>query len=211
MPKDPYRKFVPIYDLVIGPTNSIIKRIRLNLAPPIPGMKVLDVGCGTGADLKPYGEGGCEMYGIDLSPSMLERARNKFGGSADLRLGNAAHMPFQDRFFDLVLSSYTLHEMPNNRRSSVINEMVRVVKNDGNLLLTDFHTGPIRFPDGWIGKAFITFLEILGGREHLLNGRDFLASGGLQGLIEPFRFNVDKREIFGGGNIALFLLSVASD
>jgi ubiquinone/menaquinone biosynthesis C-methylase UbiE len=211
MPKDPYRKFVPIYDLVIGSTNSIIKRIRLNLAPPIPGMKVLDVGCGTGADLKPYGEAGCEMYGIDLSPSMLGRARNKFGRSADLRLGDAAHMPFQDRFFDLVLSSYTLHEMPNNRRSSVINEMVRVVKNDGSLLLTDFHTGSIRFPDGWIGKAFITFLEILGGREHLLNGRDFLASGGLQGLIEPFRFNVDKKKIFGGGNIALFLLSVASN
>ena len=210
MPKDPYRKFVPIYDLVIGSTNSIIKRIRLNLAPPIPGMKVLDVGCGTGADLKPYGEAGCEMYGIDLSPSMLGRARNKFGGSADLRLGDAAHMPFQDRFFDLVMSSYTLHEMPNNRRSYVINEMVRVVKNDGSLLLTDFHTGPIRFPEGWIGKAFITFLEILAGREHLLNGRDFLASGGLQGLIEPFRFNVDKREILGGGNIALFLLSVAS-
>ena len=208
MPKDPYRKFLPIYDLVIGPTNSIIKRIRLNLAPPIPGMKVLDVGCGTGADLKPYGEAGCEMYGIDLSPSMLGRARNKLGGSADLRLGDAAHMPFQDRFFDLVLSSYTLHEMPNNGRSSVINDMIRVVKNDGSVLLTDFHTGPIRFPDGWIGKAFITFLEILAGREHLLNGRDFLASGGLQGLIEPFRFNVDKKEIFGGGNIALFLLSV---
>ena len=208
MPKDPYRKFVPIYDLVIGRTNSIIKRIRLNLAPPIPGMKVLDVGCGTGADLKPYGEGGCEMYGIDLSPSMLGRARNKFGGSADLRLGDAAHMPFQDRFFDLVLSSYTLHEMPNNRRSSVINEMIRVVKNDGNLLLTDFHTGPIRFPAGRIVKAFITFLEILGGREHFLNGRDFLASGGLQGLIEPFQFNVAKKEIVGGGNIVVFLLSL---
>ena len=210
MTKDPYRKFVPIYDLVIGPSNSIIKRIRLNLAPPIPGMKVLDVGCGTGADLKPYGEAGCEMYGIDLSPSMLGRARNKFGGSADLRLGDAAHMPFQDRFFDLVLSSYVLHEMPSNRRSSVINEMVRVVKNDGNLLLTDFNTGPIRFPNGLIVKAFITFLEILGGREHLLNGRDFLSSGGLQGLIEFFRFNVDKKEITGGGNIVLFLLSIAS-
>ena len=211
MPKDPYRKFVPIYDLVIGSPNSIIKRIRLNFAPPVPGMKVLDVGCGTGANLKPYSEAGCSIYGIDLSPSMLGRARSKFGESADLRLGDAAHMPFQDGFFDLVLSSYTLHEMPNKRRSSVINEMVRVVKNDGNLLLTDFHTGPLRFPDGWIGKAFITFLEILGGREHLLNGRDFLASGGLQGLIEPFRFNVDKKEIFGGGNIALFLLSVASN
>jgi len=85
------------------------------------------------------------------------------------------------------------------------------VKNEGNLLLTDFHTGPIRFPNGWIGKAFITFLEILGGREHLVNGRNFLASGGLQGLIEPFRFNVDKKEIFGGGNIVLLLLSVASN
>lgn len=86
-------------------------------------MKVLDVGCGSGADLKPYGEAGCEMYGIDLFPSMLERARIKFGGSADLRLCDAAHVPFQGRFFDLVLSTYTLHEIPYNKRSLVINEM----------------------------------------------------------------------------------------
>jgi len=208
MPKDPYCKFAPVYDLVIGPTSSIIKRTRLNLVPPVPGMKVLDVGCGTGADLKPYGEAGCETYGIDLSPSMLKRARSKFGVSADLRLGDASYMPFHDHFFDLVLSSYALHEMSNTKRPSVISEMVRVVRNDGNLLFTDFHTGPLHFPVGYVGKAFITFLEILGGREHLLNGRDFLARGGLQGLIEPFRFTIDKKEIFAGGNIVLFFLSM---
>ncbi len=211
MPKDPYRKFVAIYDLVIGPTNFIIKKSRLNLVPPIPGMKVLDVGCGTGADLKSYGEAGCEMYGIDLSPSMLERAQIKFGGSADLRLCDAAHTPFQDRFFDLVLSTYTLHEIPYKKRSSVINEMIRVVKDDGNLLLTDFHTGPIRFPGGWIDKTFITFLEILAGREHFLNGHDFLARGGLQGLINLHRLNVESKRIISGGNVALFLLRVASN
>jgi ubiquinone/menaquinone biosynthesis C-methylase UbiE len=209
MSEDSYWKFAPIYDLVIGPTNSIIKRIRLNLAPPVPGMKLLDVGCGTGSDLKPYGEAGCEIYGIDLSPAMLGRARSKFGGSADLRLGDAAHMPFHNNFFDIVLSSYTLHEMPNTKRSLVINEMVRVVKNDGNLLLTDFYKDPLRFPKGYIGKVFITFLEILGDREHLLNGRNFLASGGLQGLIELFRFTINKKEIFAGENIVVFLLNVA--
>ena len=153
----------------------------------------------------------CEIYGIDLSPSMLERAQIKFGESADLRLCDAAHTPFQDRFFDLVLSTYTLHEIPYKKRSSIINEMIRVVKDDGNLLLTDFHTGPIRFPGGWIDKAFITFFEILAGREHFLNGRDFLARGGLQGLINLHRLNVESKRIISGGNVALFLLRVASN
>lgn len=171
MDTDPYRNSAALYDFVVGPLNIFIKRVRMKLAPPMQGMKVLDVGCGTGSDLALYCQAGCNGYGVDLSPAMLKVARKKLGDSADLRLCDAAKMPFQDEFFDLILSTYTLHEMPYENRSAVIREMIRVVKRDGRLLLTDFLPGPFPFPVGWMNRLLILILELMAGREHLNNGR----------------------------------------
>jgi len=170
-------------------------------------MKVLDVGCGTESDLELYGQAGCEAYGVDLSPAMLKVAQEKLRDSADLRLCDAAQLPFQENFFDLVLSTYTLHEIPYEKRSSVILEMMRVIKGNGRLLLTDFHPGPFRFPDGWINRVLICILEVMAGREHLNNGLDFVRRGGLQGLIKPYHLKIEETAIVNGGNIAFFLLS----
>jgi SAM-dependent methyltransferase len=116
-------------------------------------------------------------------------------------------MPFQDESFDLVLSTYTLHEIPHEHRSSVVHEMIRVVKLDGLLLLTDFLPGPYRFPAGWMNRALILILEIGAGREHLNRGRDFLRRGGLERLIELFRLTTEGAIRTGAGNIGFFLLS----
>lgn len=118
MRKDPYRNSAAIYDLVIGSLNVALKRERQRLAPPIPGIKVLDIGYGTGTDL--------DVYGVDVSPVMLREARRRLGDHADLRLCSAAQLPFKDKFFDLVLSTYTLHEIPYEDRPSFILEMMRV-------------------------------------------------------------------------------------
>ena len=91
---------------------------------------MLDVGCGTGADLELYSRVGCDVYGVDMSPAMLRAARRRLGDRADLCLCSAAQLPFKDKFFDLVLSTYTLHEIAYEDRSSVILEMMRVVKSD---------------------------------------------------------------------------------
>jgi len=207
MRADPYRNCAPLYDFVIGPLNVVLKRVRMKLAPPIQGMKVLDVGCGTGADLELYSQAGCDVYGVDISPAMLKVARKKFGDSVDLRLCDAAQIPFQEKFFDLVLSTYTLHAIPYEKRSSVIREMIRVVKENGRLLLSDFRPGPYHFPEGWISRAIIIILELMAGHEHFNNGRDFLRRGGLQELIEPYHLIIEKINTVRGGNIAFFLLS----
>lgn len=77
------------------------------------------------------------MFGIDLSPAMLEVARGKLGEPADLRLADAAHMPYADDSFDLVTAFLTLHAMPAATRTAVMAEMVRVVHREGRLLLID--------------------------------------------------------------------------
>ena len=205
--KDPYRNSVKIYDLVIGSFNTALKRKRQRFAPPIRGMKMLDVGCGTGADLELYSRVGCDVYGVEVSPAMLRAARRRLGDRADLCLCSAAQLPFKDKFFDLVLSTYTLHEIPYEDRSSVILEMMRVVKSNGRILLTDFLPGPFRFPDGWINEMLNFIAERLAGRQHYKNGRDFIRRGGLRGLVEHSRLKVERQTVVGGGNIAFFLLS----
>jgi ubiquinone/menaquinone biosynthesis C-methylase UbiE len=62
--------------------------------------KLLDIGCGTGMFLEFFWSCGFDLTGMDKSPDMLARAREKIGHRADLHLGSAEHLPFEDREFD---------------------------------------------------------------------------------------------------------------
>jgi len=206
MAKDSYRKFAAHYDRFVGPFANALRHIGMKMHPPKPGTKVLEVGCGTGTNLMLYHRVGCSVYGIDLSPSMLEIAHTKLGEGADLQLGDASSMPYQDNFFDLVIAMFALHEMPREIRPLVMREMIRVTKQQGRVLIIDFHPGRIRFPKGWLYKAVILFIERVAGREHFSNYRDFLSQKGLPGLIETQKLIVDRQKIVSAGNIALFLI-----
>ncbi len=203
---DPYKKVAKLYDRLFEPLNRGLRGIGMKMHPPRDGMVVLDVGCGTGIHLEHYQKAGCHVFGIDLSPSMLQVARNRLGEGAKLYAGDASNMPYADKKFDLIILSTVLHEMPRAVRSAVIDESKRTLKDDGRILLIDFHPGPIQPLKGWLNKSIITFVEIAAGREHFKNYRDFLANKGLPGLISMHGLSIDKEKIVGGGNIGLFLL-----
>jgi ubiquinone/menaquinone biosynthesis C-methylase UbiE len=174
--------------------------------PPFEGMTVLDVGCGTGIHLERYQKAGCEVYGIDLSPSMLQVARKRLGDRAHLFMGDASNMPYSNQTFDLILMTTVLHEMSEKVRIAVINESKRILKKDGRILIIDFHPGPIRPLKGWFYKSVITLVEMMAGGEHYKNYRNFMANKGLPGLISSHELCVDKEKIVSGGNMALLLL-----
>ncbi len=207
MGNDPYRKLAAHYDRFVGVFTNALRRTGMKMYPPRPGMKLLEVGCGTGTNLMLYRQAGCSVYGIDLSPSMVEIARAKLGEGADIHLGDASSMPYQDDFFDCVIAMFALHEMPSNIRPLVMREMIRVAKREGRILIIDFHPGPIRFPKGWVYKAVILLVERVAGREHFSNHRDFLSQKGIPGLVEPQKLMMDRQKIVSAGNIAFFLLT----
>jgi len=78
------------------------KGLMLDLIAPRGGERVLDVGCGTGDHLLLFRRKGCDVTGIDPSPPMLKRAREKLGNRADFHLGCAEDLPFSDNEFDIV-------------------------------------------------------------------------------------------------------------
>ncbi|WP_424074371.1 class I SAM-dependent methyltransferase, partial [Mycobacterium sp.] len=127
---DAYRRMARWYDSIFGRLNAGLRGLGLKMLPPREGMDVLDVGCGTGIQLAAYQEAGCRVSGIDTSQAMLNVAHRRLRERADLRLGDAARMPYPDGAFDLVLAATVLHEMPPEVRGTVLDEMRRVLRPD---------------------------------------------------------------------------------
>lgn len=203
---DAYRRVARGYDVLFGRLNAGLRGLGLTMIPPHEGMDVLDVGCGTGIQLACYEEAGCRVAGIDTSPAMLDVARRRLGEQADLRLGDAARMPYPDGAFDLVLAATVFHEMGPEVRRAVLDEMKRVLRPDGRMLLIDFEVGPVRPLRGWISKAVIAVSELAAGRRHHRNYRNFMARGGLPTLCGDHGLSVEQRRIVSGGAIGLYLV-----
>ncbi|MBI3199611.1 MAG: class I SAM-dependent methyltransferase [Rhodospirillales bacterium] len=101
----------------------------------------LDVGCGTGRLLASLHGAwpGMKLTGIDLSAPYLEEARRLIGRTARVKLEEAAAeaLPFDDASLDLVVSSFLLHELPNQIRMQVLAEVARVLKPGGLVVIVD--------------------------------------------------------------------------
>jgi SAM-dependent methyltransferase len=72
------------------------------------GERILDIGCGEGNHLQIFSRLGFDVYGLDASPYMIRRARERLGRSCTLEVGEAEDLPFEDNQFDLALLINTL-------------------------------------------------------------------------------------------------------
>ena len=205
--EDRYARMARGYDAVIEPLIRDLRAAGRHLFPPRTGMAVLDVGCGTGSHLADYQDAGCRLFGIDLSSAMLQVARTKLVGQAALQRGDAARMPFAHGVFDLVQAVFVFHEMPPPARAPLLGEMARVLREDGRLLVIDYHVGPVGFPTGWQNRVVITLMEHLAGHEHSRNYRHFVANGGLPPLASANGLWIEEQWIVGGGTLGLYLLA----
>jgi len=204
--KDSYKYFSRFYDSLIEPLNSGLRSIGIKLYPPKSGMKVLDIGCGTGAHLVQYQKVMCKAYGVDTSPSMLKQAKLKLGERAELQLIDARTLPFSDNYFDIILLATVLHEMEPELRKKVLMEARRVLRLDGRMVIIDFHPGPLRGVKGRFYKAIINIAEFFAGREHFKNSRQYLASGGIPALIDDCKLKIEDYKIVSGGNFGVFVI-----
>lgn len=96
---------------------------------------VLEVAIGTGRNLSNYPDG-VRLVGVDLSPAMLEIARNRVRGlgvNVALVEGDAQRLPFADGCFDTVVCVLGLSSIPDDRVA--LGEMHRVLRGGGRLIL----------------------------------------------------------------------------
>lgn len=104
--------------------------------------RAVDLACGTGALAMAFAPRVRWIYGLDLTPAMLavaqRTARDANVRNVTFTIGNAQQIPFPDGSFDLALSSYALHHVPDAAR--VIGEMSRVLKPGGRVGVIDIFT-----------------------------------------------------------------------
>ena len=122
------------YDRVFGRVSRDFVPALLRAARLAPGMRVLDVATGTGnvaeAALSAVGPTG-HVAAVDLSPAMLERARERLGGraNASFSVGDGQALGFPDGGFDAVLCGLALMHFPDPARG--LAEFRRVLRDGG--------------------------------------------------------------------------------
>lgn len=127
------------------PPDKIISRSGIKN-----GMKVLEVGCGSGAFTtfvaRAVGEEG-EVFAIDIQPEMLKQIEqktkqpeNKDIKNIKLIEGDALNLPFEDNSFDLIYTITVFQELPDKNKA--LKGMKRVLKPKGLLAITEFLPDP---------------------------------------------------------------------
>jgi ubiquinone/menaquinone biosynthesis C-methylase UbiE len=138
------------YDLVNGLFGRRGRRLRESFADDLglqAGDRVLDVGCGTGrlamtfaTQVAPSGS----VAGIDPAPEMIKRATSRARKQqvpVAFQVAFAQRLPFPNATFDAVACTLALHHVAEDDQQSAVQEMHRVLKPDGRLLIAEFDQG----------------------------------------------------------------------
>ena len=136
------------YDQLTFTEKSKFRRNQIGLMDIREGEKVLEVGCGTGVlsilSKIAVGESG-EVEGIDIAPKMIAKAQQK-AEKANLKVNfkveSISELPYPDNHFDLVISSMMFHHLPVEMKKQGLEEIYRVLKEEGRFFLCDFCSSP---------------------------------------------------------------------
>ena len=132
------------YSNLVDPLLSDIRNFVTDFAGIKAEDRVLDICCGTGAQVIKYGMNGIEALGIDNDPNMINAAsKNKRKSqltNVSFCMANAAYLPFSDDYFDYSSIMFGVHDKEKSIRYRIIAEMKRVVKHtvDSYLLISKF-------------------------------------------------------------------------
>lgn len=118
-----------------------------------PGQRLLDLGCATGRALASMARQfpGSELLGLDLSPFMVEWARERSPG-AEIMHGDATRLPWAAASIDAVTAIHLLGHVPGKVAATVLGEAARVLRPGGRLILADHRWHDIDI-GGWTEVA----------------------------------------------------------
>lgn len=187
-----------------------------------PGMRVLDVGCGTGdlslAAARRVGGSG-EVTGLDFSEPMLAVARRRLekeGGALAARVkfvrDKAENLPLPEKPYDVVVSSFVLRNLYENIRP-ILSGIHRSLKDGGQISFLDM-TDPRQAWRRFLWRVYMNSVPAFYGR--VLFGRGyppsyitdsakrFLRASEFAGLLEEMGFKQVRTRSFMLGAISLY-------
>lgn len=158
--KEGYEKDVvqsPFYDILYRTT--IDRWLQRNLAN---GVRVAEVGCGSGHQTLHILRRGGNVVGVDLSEEMLREARQKvidagYAGRAEFVIGTAEDLPLAERAFDAAVICGSLHHFADPARALL--KVSKALKPQGKLYLLEPHKSPARFIFDWTMRRWPLWQE----------------------------------------------------
>ncbi|MEO6968472.1 MAG: class I SAM-dependent methyltransferase [Rhodanobacteraceae bacterium] len=121
---------------------------------------ILDVASGTGQMLPVFAASGAMVVAGDLTPAMLKEARNACVTleRIDYCVADATQLPYAANGFDVVASSRFLHLFEPSMQQLLLQEMTRVVK-PGGVLIVDFYSADARRVFSWPIRLYRALLR----------------------------------------------------
>jgi trans-aconitate 2-methyltransferase len=160
----------------------------LSLLKPLPGERILDLGCGPGQLTDQIAKAGADVVGLDVSPEMIGQARQNFP-KLKFVLQNAAAMKFENEF-DAVFSNAALHWMLD--ASGVLCAVAKALRSGGRFVLEMGGKGNIQIIEEAIRRIVAGYCngEIPARRTY------FPAIGEYASLMEKFGLEPQMAQLF---------------
>ncbi|NUM81765.1 class I SAM-dependent methyltransferase [bacterium] len=133
-----------------------VRDAAIKAADVKPGLLAADIGAGTGFITEGLVKKNLRVIAVDQSPAMMDEMKKRFGRlrNVELRVGESADLPIESGSVDYVFANMYLHHVESPY--DAIKEMVRILKPDGKLIITDADEHTYEFlrteqHDRWLG------------------------------------------------------------
>jgi SAM-dependent methyltransferase len=194
--------FLLNYSNLIDPLFRDVRKFTLDFSGMKAGDKVIDICCGTGAQVIEYGRHGIIATGVDLDPNMIKTAaKSKTRYNLEnifFQLADAAALPFKDGYFDYASISLALHDKEQPLQQKIVSEMKRVVKGGGTLVFIDYNV-----PLPWhIWAVSARVIEHAVGGSHYRSFKAYLGHEGIKGVLKIQGLQEENRVFLKSGLLA---------
>jgi ubiquinone/menaquinone biosynthesis C-methylase UbiE len=169
--------------------HTIFKTELTDLARRWKCGRLLNLGCGHGADFLPFKDG-FELHGLDISSEMLKYAHkfaDKHGLIVNLKQGDMRALPYPDAYFDFSIAVASLHHIKGkaDQRQALL-ELYRVLKPGAEAFITIWNARQPRF---WL-KHRDTFIPWQSGDEVIQRFYHLFTFGEIENLVRSCGFSI---------------------
>lgn len=192
------------YSLFIDP---LLKSMRKKVAGQIQdGETVIDIACGTGAQIFELANKTTRAVGVDLSESMIKVAKKEKQrrnvSTVEFVVADATNLSeFAENEFDVAIMSLALHQFTPELYTPILSEMKRISQ---RIVIVDY---AVPLPKNLAGTGS-KIIEFLAGKEHNRCFKEYYKAGGLNLILEENGLTIESTKCFGGGAFYLVDCSV---
>lgn len=128
------------YSKIDNIESSILHPLFHQLLGDVNGKRVVDYGCGEGRLLEELAENEASVFGYDTSPAMIETARRRLSGKAELSVIESGKIPLPENSIDAVVSNLVFMMVPSQDEiKRIFQEINRVLVNGGTFAFSITH------------------------------------------------------------------------